>query len=102
MTRRVLIYVVCFLLGWVGAGVAGAKEAHVAKRPSTPELFDSGVPRGESELLAQWFGDFAKGLKGRVLQPIGGTQPGRDFDQARAAQILKQIEGMRRELGQKV
>lgn len=57
-----------------------------------PELSSSGVPRGESAILAGYYRDAAKRIKETVLHPPGGTQSGREFRQARAAQQIQQID----------
>lgn len=75
-------------------------EVAMPKPPATRELFDSGVPHTQSELLASIYGDAAQRLKQMVLHPVGSTQSGQDFRQARAAGLVNQVEKIRQSLNQ--
>jgi hypothetical protein len=82
------------IYGWIIGMIAGfCFVAIVAKGNDmpTPELFDSGVPRGASKLLAGWYQDAAGRLAKIVLNPPGGTEASRQYNAAFAAQRIDQI-----------
>jgi hypothetical protein len=57
----------------------------------TRELFDSGVPRDESALVANYFSEASARMKRMVLHPVGMKQSSREFRQARAAALVEQV-----------
>jgi BMFP domain-containing protein YqiC len=59
---------------------------------ATPEFFDSGVPRSESEIVAHLFAQAMQRLNAMVLKPTGMKQSSRDFRQARAAELGEQVD----------
>ncbi|MGB7156693.1 MAG: hypothetical protein WBD40_01425, partial [Tepidisphaeraceae bacterium] len=107
----VLIVAGAFLVMMIVSTVLSHRETmqrlrQPASRPveesmaETPESSNSGVPRGESDALAQIYAEAAKRLKQIVLHPPGTKESSRQFNQARAAQLVAQVEQLRRELGQ--
>jgi hypothetical protein len=66
---------------------------------ATPELFDSGVPRGSSEILAGYYTDAAKRIKQVVENPSGRTAGSKEFKRARAATLIDQVDQVLGQLG---
>jgi hypothetical protein len=66
----------------------------------TPELFDSGVPRGQIDVLVRLYRDAQERLKQIVLNPPGGTEAAQAYRQAWAAQQIQQIQRMLASLDQ--
>jgi|GEM_PF-6446816 len=65
---------------------------------ATPELGNSGVPQSAAEELAAIYARAAKQLEQWVLHPPGGTENGRLFRQARAAELLHKIDALMHQL----
>jgi hypothetical protein len=63
-----------------------------------PDLFDSGVPRSVSAILASYFEEANERLKQIVLHPPGTTQSSQAFRQARAAEQVAHVRRITVEL----
>lgn len=61
---------------------------------------NSGTPVKASDVLIRWYGEYAALLREMVLHPTGPTETSQEFRRARAAQLIQQIDRMRRQLGQ--
>lgn len=57
-----------------------------------------GIPADELKLLASWYQDFGDALRDRVLNPRGGKDSSRAWNQADAAQRLGQVRSLARSL----
>lgn len=66
---------------------------------TTPELFDSGLPRRQTDVLADLFTTAGERLKRMVLHPTGRTQGAREFRAGRAAQLNAQVDRVLADLG---
>jgi hypothetical protein len=64
----------------------------------TRELFDSGVPRSESQVIGDLFAQAQARLRDTVMMPLGRTFASRDFRRGRAADLLGQIDPIIRQL----
>jgi hypothetical protein len=94
MIRRPLILPTVLLAAGLLAVAAWAQppEPNVAKDlPSLPDQHDSGVTREASAELAKIYRAAAVRLKAIVLNPQGPNARSRQFRQARAAQLLAQV-----------
>ena len=59
-----------------------------------PDLYDSGVPRAQTDLLRRVYQDAARKLHATLLKGPGTTAAARRFNQIRAAQLGVQIEAI--------
>lgn len=67
-------------------------------RMATPELFDSGLPRRETALVARYFLSAQARMKQMVFHPVGTTQSSQAFRQARAAEQIARVDTILRRL----
>ena len=59
-----------------------------------PELSNAGVPQAQVDLLAGYFADASARLRLAVQHPAGRTDGSREFRQARAAELIGQVDAV--------
>ena len=98
LTPRQFLFmcIVAIVAGCILGALAREAEGHVVAKSN---IGRSGVPDDEVAILRGYYADAAKRLKKIVLNPPGTKASSQQFNQARAALQLQQVERELRELG---